>query len=357
MVRIDQYIRSLLFEHDCVIIPDFGGLLTRHSEAGYIIGRGIYAPPRKKIGFNEILKLDDGVLIYTISIHEKISREEALHLVREYVDNLKIRLSGGEEVELKGIGVFHSNQEGKVVFEPDNISNFDADWYGFTEIPVKALLQETEIPEEVYQRKIFPANPEGEKENNKSIFKWTGWAAVITGLLFFVGAFGESLSNSQGSANPFQAINPVNIYTGLSELVNEFRDDKSNTSPLVETYNLSTIQDPMVEPASELDNQETLVDEYVSVEKIPSITAKKYELIVGSFTTMEAAEALRMQLVDKGYTSAYIIDRAQRRFHKVAALGTDNLNEAYTLRNKLEKVAGKGVWVFEDKSGKDRQIL
>src|SRR5690606_29912509 len=136
--------------------------------AGYITGRGTYAPPRKKLGFNEILKLDDGVLIYTISIHEKISREEALHLVREYVDNLKSRLLEGEEVELKGIGVFHTNPEGKVVFEPDNISNFDADWYGLTEIPVKALLQETEIPEEVYQRKIFPANLEG--ENNKSIF-------------------------------------------------------------------------------------------------------------------------------------------------------------------------------------------
>lgn len=361
MVKIDQYIRSLLFEHDCVIIPEFGGLLTRRAEAGFVNGKGVYAPSRKKLGFNEVLKLDDGLLIYTISIYEKISRQDALHRVREYVDNLHSRLSAGEKVELKGIGVFTSNQEGKYVFDPDCSTNFDTDCYGLTEVPVKALVQESEIAEEVYQEKYFAETKITENAGRNGIFKWAGWAAaaVLTGLLFFVGAYGDSFSNSQGSANPFQAFNPANIYKNVTEAFSSQKtvDSESLSKPgSVENTSPGSIS-PELSADSDTHIGSSQIEDIETNAEIPTPAIKKYELIVGSFTTIEAAEKLKEDLIKKGYSSAYIIDRAERKFHKVAALGTDNLNEAYTLRRKLEKVVGNGVWVFEDKSGKDRMIL
>lgn len=355
MVRIDQYIRSLLFEHDCVIIPDFGGLLTRRSEAGYISNAGIYTPSRKKVAFNEVLKLDDGLLVYTISIHEKINREEASRLVREFVDKLRSKLAYKEEVVLKGIGAFTMNQEGKCVFEPDNFTNFDTEWYGLSELEAKMLQQESEIAEEIYPESTFTESFEPGKPVSKSYFQWAGWAAaaVMAGLLLFVGAYGETLGNIQGSANPFHSMNPVSWLNGISEGVKSVWSAGDETIAVKEvemadnTVLTEEKADAVIIPAEEKEEISVLA---TVAESVP--LTKRYELIVGSFTTMEAAETLKNEFIRKGYADAYIIEKGGRKFHKVAALNTDNLNEAYTLRKKLEKISGDGVWVFEDKAGR-----
>ena len=62
MAPVDKYIRKLLFEFDCVIIPDFGGLLTNRVGVRYDESSQLFKPAGKRLAFNEILKIDDGLL-------------------------------------------------------------------------------------------------------------------------------------------------------------------------------------------------------------------------------------------------------------------------------------------------------
>ncbi len=75
---IEKYIKYLLFEHDCVVIPDFGGFIANYVSADIHPIRHTFVPPSKNIAFNEMLKLNDGLLVAHIANHEHISREEAL---------------------------------------------------------------------------------------------------------------------------------------------------------------------------------------------------------------------------------------------------------------------------------------
>ncbi len=86
---IEKYIRNLLYEHDCVVIPDFGGFIAHYVSASVHPIRHTFVPPSKEIAFNEMLKLNDGVLISYVASGEGVSREEAANRVREFAEGVK----------------------------------------------------------------------------------------------------------------------------------------------------------------------------------------------------------------------------------------------------------------------------
>ncbi|MBL30310.1 MAG: hypothetical protein CMC81_03590 [Flavobacteriaceae bacterium] len=60
---LEKYIEELLYDYECVTIPDFGAFLTRSFgfEVNKITGK--FTPPRKELTFNSLLTSNDGVLI------------------------------------------------------------------------------------------------------------------------------------------------------------------------------------------------------------------------------------------------------------------------------------------------------
>ena len=75
---IKQYIKELLYIHECVTIPSFGAFLTQSTRAFVNYEVGNFEPPKKIIGFNILLKNNDGVLANHLAKKEKISYEKAL---------------------------------------------------------------------------------------------------------------------------------------------------------------------------------------------------------------------------------------------------------------------------------------
>ena len=56
------HINALLHRHDCVIIPDFGAILTHKVSAQIHETTNTFYPPKKVLAFNEQLKQNDGLL-------------------------------------------------------------------------------------------------------------------------------------------------------------------------------------------------------------------------------------------------------------------------------------------------------
>ena len=127
---ITPYIRELLFGHDCVIVPDFGGFIGNYITARLDKSTGDFFPPIKQISFNKNLNTNDGLLIGRISEANGIDFNEARTVVAKYVTELHRKLNNGETVVFEHIGMFVNNQEGNVQFEPDGKANYCLNSFG-----------------------------------------------------------------------------------------------------------------------------------------------------------------------------------------------------------------------------------
>ncbi|NLA48282.1 MAG: hypothetical protein GX876_02335, partial [Bacteroidales bacterium] len=59
---ITSFIRELLFSHDCVIVPGFGGFVGNYAPARIDRATSTFYPPSKQISFNRNLRNNDGLL-------------------------------------------------------------------------------------------------------------------------------------------------------------------------------------------------------------------------------------------------------------------------------------------------------
>ena len=86
---VEYYISELLFLHNCIIIPEFGGFVGNKKPAQLNEKTGILKPPSKQILFNPNLKTNDGLLIAHIAHQENISQQSAQENVKTFSKKFK----------------------------------------------------------------------------------------------------------------------------------------------------------------------------------------------------------------------------------------------------------------------------
>ncbi len=89
---IKAFIRELLFGHDCVIVPGFGGFIGNYSPAHIDRMTGTFYPPVNQISFNRNLNHNDGLLISKISLSTGVNYGDARNIVEEFVRDITGRL-------------------------------------------------------------------------------------------------------------------------------------------------------------------------------------------------------------------------------------------------------------------------
>ncbi|MDB5242229.1 MAG: sporulation protein, partial [Spirosoma sp.] len=68
MASVNDYLKKLLYQYECIIVPELGAFLTHYQAASFTESSGLYLPPRKRVAFNEALRLDDGILVNYIML-------------------------------------------------------------------------------------------------------------------------------------------------------------------------------------------------------------------------------------------------------------------------------------------------
>jgi len=127
---ITTHIRELLFSHDCVIVPGFGGFIGNYTPARIDKTTSTFYPPVKQISFNRNLNHNDGLLVGKISESSGVNYGDSRNIVDEFVVSLRKKLEKGEKIVFDNIGSFVNNQEGNIQFEPDRTVNYYLDSYG-----------------------------------------------------------------------------------------------------------------------------------------------------------------------------------------------------------------------------------
>jgi hypothetical protein len=100
MSLIDS-VAELLYKHNCVIIPDFGGFITNYKETGFEESRNLISPPCKKVAFNQILVENDGLLVNHWAQKKGISYTESFKNVSDFAVFLKKTIFSNKSFDFK----------------------------------------------------------------------------------------------------------------------------------------------------------------------------------------------------------------------------------------------------------------
>lgn len=320
-MNVTAVIRELLFGHDCVIVPGFGGFIGNYTPAKIDKVNGTFYPPVKQISFNRNLNHNDGLLVGRISVALKINYIDARNSVDEFVIDIRKRLEKGEKVVFDNIGSFVNNNEGNVQFEPDLNVNYHLDSYGLE--PFQCL------PLEGYDvRKRVIKRLEKDPVKQASIRKVLWRAAVIIPLLslLFVVPFKTDLFKAKVES------------TSMNPLVKaEFENNKKAVDQ--GNYN----EAPKNEKATTHVSDKNIAPEVVA----PAVPERgEYIVITGSFKSKENADSQVNMLKEEGFSPEIV--KAENGFYRVCAAICNDLSSADFKKDSIAKKF-PGTWVSRKK--------
>jgi hypothetical protein len=136
-MNLADHLRPLLRDHDCVIIPDFGGLVAEYTPARVQPGgRHVLSPPTRQVAFNQALTRNDGLLVDALRQHLNVPAAEARQALRQAVATLHRDLQTQQRTELPGIGVFRQLDGRGLQFEYTGTDNLLTAAFGLPELTV-----------------------------------------------------------------------------------------------------------------------------------------------------------------------------------------------------------------------------
>lgn len=205
--RITQLISELLYRHDCVIVPGFGGFVSRSHSAGFNKGNNLLFPPAKHILFNRNLIHNDGLLITSLMERNGVSFEESARLTDEYRQYIQSLLGAKKRFELQNIGLLYIDSENSLRFEAKADMNFLFDAFGFEPVVANELPAEAEKPvhQPVFEDRVIVTErvaPKPKRSYARMAALAVGIPAVIA-LLALAAVSKPMQPIMQSSANPF----------------------------------------------------------------------------------------------------------------------------------------------------------
>jgi nucleoid DNA-binding protein len=315
---ITPFIRELLFGHDCVIIPGFGGFIGNYTPARIDKSAGIFHPPVKQISFNRNLNHNDGLLTGKVSEALKLNYADARSLVEQFADDIKGKLAKGEKVLFDHIGSFVNNHEGNVQFEPDTEANYNLNSYGLTSFQVTPL-------EEFDVRKRIVPYDENRSLRQSNFRKYLWRAAVIIPLL-------GAMVAVPLTTNLFKTKVQATSLNPLASVEFENNNEASRSTKSVVTD----------QPSLKGDSVQVKTEQPVKNDVVPPAENYIYSLIAGSFKQEANAELLMKRLADDGYTPELIA--APNGFYRVSALKCRDLDQAVQKKDSIGKKYS-GTWI------------
>ena len=118
MMRLTTHIERLLLTNDCVIVPGFGGFVSRTIPEAKEEEAHRFRPVRKEIVFNGTLRHTDGLLPESYMRMYGVDYQEARLMMDEDIESLRATLEREKRITLGRIGAFSVGEEGQVIFSP-----------------------------------------------------------------------------------------------------------------------------------------------------------------------------------------------------------------------------------------------
>lgn len=338
---METIIRALLFRHDCVIIPGFGGFILNYVPAAIDKTTCLFHPPARRLSFNRNLNHNDGLLAGTLSRETGVSYTEAREQVDQYVAGIRDRLTKGEPVEIEQIGVFRANQEGGIQFEPDATTNYYLGSYG-----MEPFVCEPAAGFDVRRRVMNTGHrvPSAGIPLRKILVR----AAVAVPVLIALIAI-PLKTDILGTRFQKSTLNPLTKA--------EFEHNMAALDEGLQPESMSATAQAVTEPAGDPSADMALPGSKpsaVSADRTDAVVATPpqaeqaeagYYLIAGSFRNETNARTMAARLASMGYEPRLL--EAPNGFIRVAAGGFPDIESAVVEKQKLAP-AVEGLWILSN---------
>jgi hypothetical protein len=203
MQKVDKHISELLYEHDCVIVPELGGFVANYASAKIHPTQNTFTPPSKNIVFNKNLKNNDGLLANFIATSENTNYQDALKYINHFVESSYAQLKKGAKVNIGEVGVLFLDVERNIQFEPST-TNYLLDVFGMSQFQSPSIKRDTVVKRIEKEFKDRGAIPIEKKRSNVKRYVALAIAAPLVFAMIWIPLKTDLLKNiNYSNINPF----------------------------------------------------------------------------------------------------------------------------------------------------------
>jgi len=291
--QLTRLIEELLFVHDCVIVPGFGGFVGKTVPASFDSEEGLFLPPGKRIAFNGQLTHNDGLLVAALANKYQLKFEAADARVQAFCQEVRTLLLRDKRLIFGRIGSFMQAGSAQL-FEPSHDINFLLSSFGLPSLRVQAAEKSSvqDLPAVTQETVLHP----GTKSGNGVLRYLASAVSIPAAVLVLAWPFIHPAQKQNGNntaGNPFSESTPVVSYTPRKTASFPAFTDTLAALPPVSQLIAAEKQTHL--PAMPVSTAvETLQPESAS-------DTGNFSLIAGCFKSEENAAKLVEELQQKGF--------------------------------------------------------
>ena len=323
MENLIRHITKLLSRHNCVILPGVGAFLAHKVPAMYLTKEQVFMPPRRELGFNPNVVVDDALLLSEYVSAENTTYENAEKRLSRDVASLRRVLSSKGVCCFGELGTFHMDINGAISFVPKENAIDDPENYGFEPLSLPLLSQCKERTIVIKQRELS---------------RYIAIAAAVILAFFFVTPISDNAyeKNMQASIAQITAKAPAMV-----EKTNDI--EEYMISPITDTVteNIYTSSENSVQEAETV--KEAVVEEVAKEVEEVIAPQKTYSIIVASSPNAKNAELAIKELSRKMKADYTVVVGGGR--HRISIGDFDNINEANETLAVIKNTF-HDAWVF-----------
>lgn len=326
MNTFNQYIKQLLMQHDCVIVPGLGGFITYRQEA--YIKNGLIFPSTKNIRFNSLLNYNDGLLCEMYMTNSHIPYPEALKAIEQTVNLIQCTLQQNQTCQLDAIGTLHLHNDNSISLSCNDASFLPCN-YGLCPIP----LYETKHRHTTNNAETIVLNIPGRIQRT---LRYAAAVIIVTAISLLLPS--PHPDNAHYATFTFDPLHNISdIHSTLERIPEHTPEKKDSTATLA---------------AAQSGNEYSADNEYVALrQELPSETTQqaptpnKYHLIVASLKNRRQAEKYISEQKQYKQQTLSIIEEGGK--YRVTAMSFSKYAEAMEYADSIRNTSGgKHAWIM-----------
>ena len=383
-------IARLLEEHDCVILPGYGGFIGNYAPARIDPVSHSFIPPSKKILFNINLKQNDGLLCNRLVTDEGVSYADALALVNELVTSIRHTVKSGKSFIIPEVGRLFAGREGTLQFEQAKDYNLLPDAFGlqtFISPPVNRNSYSARFEQAIVPQQRDISAP---KRQFPRSLKWAAMLAIPIGAAAIIGITqydklrNPSVNNAGILSSVFTRFSASSLdekkeapargpeinydFGAIPSIFSEPEPSAAKSAKPANEPQVDIMEDAVKKPADRISENNTITQnrEKNAPLIVPDIEEKSltsysetssstvsekikktdnFAIIIGAFKVRENAMKCVEDAVSKGL-NAGIFDRSRTGLYRVALTTTNKQSEAENLLSDARAKGFSGAWLL-----------
>ena len=388
---ITNYLKELLNDNECVIIPEFGAFISKRHSATIDYANHSFIPPFKEIVFNNKLTNNDEILVDFISKKENISKEDSLTKIQNFVNQTAAILDVNNEYVMEGLGKMRKFGN-DYVFEVSHSENLLGDSFGLTEFNYKPvfrtetyqIIKERIVVEQKAKNTEYTMAIESVEEisdtprRKPSMFRTLAFTTLAFVLVFLINWTTDKSDSNFASWNPFLYSSPNEFLIEIQNTIETQNLKNSESQNVISSesavvYNeeiatvetieevvleeevLETIDSEIAELTPEVqaeDNSATQILKPSDPQLLSSSdpqTLRSYYIIGGSFQTEASAEKCLNGIKAKGFENASTLEKNEKGYIRVYYESFAEKADALVRLDEIKSKYDNSAWLLFQK--------